>query len=68
MADMKNKHVEMRVEYITDGDSFEFFDNHGVIVRCKNCKYYTKKWKYCKKIQLDGFEHDFYCSYAEKKE
>ena len=68
------KHVEMINEYLVEDDSydFEFFDNHGLLIRCKDCKHYSQgslnfngrcKWH-------GGFEpdEDWYCADGEKNE
>lgn len=34
------EHVEMIVEYLTDGSDFQYYDNHGTIIRCKDCALY----------------------------
>ena len=31
------KHVEMIIDYVVDGDDFQYSDNHGVLIRCKDC-------------------------------
>ena len=36
------KHVEMIIDYIVDGDDFQYCDNHGRLIRCKDCKYCDK--------------------------
>ena len=33
------KHIEMIIDYITDGTDYQYNDNHGVLVRCKDCKH-----------------------------
>lgn len=36
------KHVEMIIDYIVDGEDFQYSDNHGVLIRCKDCKFWSK--------------------------
>jgi hypothetical protein len=36
------KHVEMIIDYIVDGEDFQYSDNHGVLIRCKDCKFWDK--------------------------
>ncbi len=45
----------MIIDYITDGTDFTYNDNTGVIVLCKDCKYYHEEW--------DGTEERFFESY-----
>ena len=37
------KKVEMIISYITDGTDYEYHDNHGVLIRCKDCKYFASR-------------------------
>lgn len=34
------KHVEMIVDYLVDGDDYMYSDNRGVLVRCRDCKWW----------------------------
>ena len=67
-------HVEMIIDYITDGTDFQYSDNHGILTRCRECKHW---------IDNDGFNHEHgaecsvmrmwmqpgdYCSYSKKRE
>lgn len=54
------KHIEMIIDYITDGIDFQYYDNKGILVRCKNCKYYRES------CTLTMNEND-YCSCGVKK-
>lgn len=33
------KHIEMIIDYIVDGEDFQYSDNHGVLIRCRDCKH-----------------------------
>jgi hypothetical protein len=33
------KHVELIIDYIVDGDDFQYCDNTGRLIRCKDCKF-----------------------------
>lgn len=57
--------IEMIIEYTTDGTDYQYNDNHGVLTRCIECKYWEHGF-FCKKIRLDRKEDD-YCSKAEKR-
>ena len=66
-----SKHVEMIVDYIMpDGsEDFMYNDNHGVLTRCKDCKFW--KDKECQVWSLHGSvftSPDDFCSYAKKEE
>lgn len=76
------KHVEMIVEYLTDGDDFQYFDNHGTITRCRDCIHYSENKSNYEEDELPVSEcmsfdsprrHSIvygedYCSYAERRE
>lgn len=65
--------IEMIISYITDGTDYQYHDNHGILVRCKKCKYYNtymqcgKKVKMCDRNIMIVDDNDF-CSYAEREE
>lgn len=37
---MASLHVEFIDEYIREGYDYEFYDNHGRLIRCKDCSFY----------------------------
>ena len=64
------EHVEMIVEYLTDGSDFQYYDNHGTVIRCKNCKHwipydwmFSEVWK-SKNIE-DYPEEEIGCTYCD---
>ena len=66
------KHVELIIDYLLDGDDFQYFDNTGIIVRCKDCKHFYADVEYSRPCAYpNGLifcrEND-YCSYGERKE
>jgi hypothetical protein len=69
------KHVEMIIDYIVDGDDFQYCDNKGRLIRCKDCKNW-RDWGNgtgeCRRSETLGFwfgaNADDYCSFAERKE
>ena len=40
---MAYRHVEMIIDYATDGTDFWYNDNRGGLVRCKDCKHYVPR-------------------------
>ena len=73
------KHVELIIDYLIDGEDFQYFDNTGKIVRCKDCKHveYTpaSSWKrpYACRITSKGLGYcpddgNGFCPYGERKE
>ena len=58
--------VEMIISYTTDGTDFQHNDNHGVLIRCKDCKMWNINMKSCS-INPDKWGRDDYCSKAVKK-
>ena len=60
-----SKHVEMIIDYITDGSGFQYNDNKGVLIRCKDClRVYPANCR-CLLSNLEVHELD-YCSKAVK--
>lgn len=70
-------HIEMIIDYVIDGDDFQYNDNHGVLIRCKDCRYKDLDMKIkdggvkvgCCPIRhhVPGMTDEDYCSFAEKK-
>lgn len=63
------KHVEMINEYLVedDADDFKFFDNHGLLIRCGDCRYRQKSDSWCGILRMT-VKKDFYCKCGERKE
>lgn len=64
------KHIEMIIDYITDGTDFQYNDNHGVLVRCKDCKHrkeYNGQYHRCSVFERT-VKNDDYCSFGEQGE
>lgn len=82
MSETRPKHkVELIESYWTGGEygsNYEWSDNHGELVRCKDCKnwiagYITDKDDFippkCGKYrQMVGHSNDDFCSLAERRE
>ena len=56
----------MIIRYITDGTDYEYHDNHGVLIRCKDCNEYQDVNQWCKLHELEMQPMDF-CSYGERE-
>ena len=63
---MTMEHVEMVVEYLTDGSDFQYYDNHGTVIRCKDCALYGTN-ECNMRHGFMGIKDNDYCSYGEKK-
>lgn len=64
------KHVEMIVDYLVDGDDYQYSDNKGVLVRCRDCIFADRKRRVCKNnggMRGIIMEND-YCNKAIKRE
>lgn len=70
------KHVEMIEEYLHDenGGDYIWHDNHGILVRCKDCKYFDsgtdedgKLFFKCLGWVYGGTSEDDFCSHGEPK-
>jgi transcriptional regulator with XRE-family HTH domain len=55
------KHVEMIVDYLVDGDDYQYSDNKGILVRCRDCKRWNANMKNCA-INPGVWERNDYCS------
>ena len=55
------KHVEMIVGYLVDGDDYQYSDNRGVLIRCRDCKRWNANMKNCA-ITSGVWERNDYCS------
>lgn len=65
-----NKRIEFIESYIKIGDSdYVWNDNHGVLVRCKDCnKNPQKGWVGCPMAGLSTRTDNYYCSLGERRE
>ena len=61
--------VEFIESYIKHGNGdYQWNDNHGELIRCKDCKYYDIETQSCLGA-LDGiFQPDWYCADGERKD
>ena len=58
--------VEFIESYIKVGDDYQWNDNHGELIRCKDCKWHRYD-SYCENLSVIGFELDDFCSLGERK-
>lgn len=70
-----SKHVEEIIEYIMDGEDFQYFDNHGSLVRCKDCTHCADDWNgnqpmfTCELGRCgESVQPNDYCSYGKRSE
>lgn len=66
---MSKQIVELINKYQTNGYDFEYLDNTGRLIRCKDCDHclnYGGDWLVCNRGCLD-ITADDYCSKAEVK-
>lgn len=61
-------HIEMIIDYTTDGTDYFYCDNHGILVRCRDCKHYWKEEGRCMTVITFPVKDNFYCGYGEKNE
>ncbi len=62
--------VEFIESYIKQGNDYIWNDNHGEIIRCKDCKHYWESAKMCTNTGMplnDYCEPIDFCSKAEKE-
>jgi len=63
-----NQKVEFIESYIkhSTGD-YQWSDNHGELIRCKDCKWYDEQISMCDNCGLPR-EQKFFCADGERKE
>ena len=67
-------HIEMIIDYTTDGTDFQYCDNHGVLVRCRDCEHYWDKYGSCTRHEMNACRataflvtENFYCGYGVRR-
>ena len=71
MEPPKKEHIEFIVDYIIDGDDYQYSDNHGILTRCKDCSYFmqhTDDFCWCKSPVMRKVQPTDYCSMAVRRE
>lgn len=68
----ERRKVEFIESYWTGGrlgGDYEWNDNHGELIRCRDCEYFkvNKSMRWCDKINRFTAEYQ-YCSWAVKKD
>ena len=69
-----SKYVEMIEEYKRPdygASDYQWYDNHGILIRCRDCKYYESVQAHCTVRDEKAFlirNEDDYCSRAVRKE
>lgn len=58
--------VEFIESYIKVGNDYQWNDNHGELIRCKNCRTYDFENNCCAYTGMD-IREDGYCSFGERK-
>lgn len=65
-------HIEMIIDYVVNGEDFQYSDNHGVLIRCRDCihhHYEKKNIPYCDRIDYGyGWKDGDFCSHGEKRD
>lgn len=56
-------HVEMIIDYIVEDSEFKYNDNHGILIRCKECAYSIPDSHACSMIGIKSG----YCGRAVRK-
>ena len=67
-----NRRIEFIESYRKIGNDYQWSDNHGELVRCVDCKHYSRCTDHqgiCTNRYMDGFiVPDFYCADGERRE
>lgn len=64
--------IEFIEAYRKVGEDYQWYDNHGELIRCKDCKYYQQgrnadEWLWCM-MNHHYTDEEKYCAWAERKE
>lgn len=66
---MEREKVEFIESYIkVQGGDYQWSDNHGELIRCKNCKHYKEGTGMCDLYHAHGNAETWYCADGERKE
>lgn len=78
MLTEKGKAMNRRIEFIESyrkvGNDYQWSDNHGELVRCKECKHYRDcdlehpDCGWCRRLICGTVAPDFYCADGEREE
>ncbi len=66
------EHIEMIIDYVIDGADYQYFDNKGLLTRCKDCQHYRwfeneiEEGMWCLELDRETKESD-YCSFGKRK-
>ncbi len=63
--------IEFIESYVKCGNDYQWNDNHGELIRCKDCKFLRLTgtvWKCQNRLVMMLCEPNDYCSRAERKE
>ena len=61
------EHVEMIVDYMTDGTDYQYYDNHGLLIRCRDCVHHEKGR--CMRFTCGVWTPDsHYCGWGQKRD
>lgn len=70
MSDRPQKRIVEFIEsYWTGGElgsDYQWNDNHGELIRCKDCKWYDERISMCDNCNLPR-EQTFFCADGERK-
>ena len=61
----KDEFIESYIK-LGNGD-YQWHDNHGELVRCKDCKYYYRDTGICTKHHAHGCADTWFCADADRR-
>lgn len=64
-----NQRIEFIESYRKIGNDYQWSDNHGELVRCKDCKEWDEEKHWCNIRDSYGWDYkpNDYCSYGVRK-
>lgn len=67
----KKRKVEFIESYWTGGEygsDYKWNDNHGELIRCKDCKHYKDGTGLCDLYHAHGYAETWYCADGERRD
>ena len=71
MSETRSKRkVEFIESYWTGGElgsDYQWSDNHGELIRCKDCKHYSDETGICDLYHVHGYAETWFCADGERR-
>lgn len=58
--------IESYIKGVNGSADYQWHDNHGELIRCKDCKHYNHEKKWCQHI-MSANGDDWFCADGERR-